>query len=148
MSYVSANRHLLGLYDGDTRHLIVACGQAATAALEVGGNGIPEPIGGFIRRHQEKVKEALGDGHSTDSIIEEKWAGPQDEVGEGYPIQPYRLESFVASGLTWLKGDPWDTKREDYVFAKYPTVFFCPACELPLAMYRSVTGKDVRRLAF
>lgn len=148
MSYVSDNRHLLGLYDDEPRQLIAACGQAAIGALEVGGNGIPEPIGGFIRRHEKKVKEALGDGHSTDSIIEEKWAGPRDEVGEGYRIQPYRLEAFVASGLTWLKGDPWDMKREDYVFAKYPTVFLCPACELSLAMYRSVTGKDVRRAAF
>ena len=93
------------------------------------------------------MKEALGEGHSTDSSIEERWAGPQDEVSEGYRIQPYRLEAFVASGLTWLKGEPWDTKREDYVFGKYPTVFLHHACELPLAMYRFVTGKDVRLTA-
>jgi len=148
MSYVSDSKHLLGLYDDNTQHFIAACGQAAIRALAVDGNGTPVQIGDFIRVHKAKVKEAFGNSHSTDSRIEERWAGNEDDVGEGYLIQPYRLEAFVASGLTWLKGDPWDAKREDYVFAKYPIVFLESARELPLAMYNSVMGKKVRRKLF
>ncbi len=149
MSYLFENSRRITLYDDDVRYLIAACAQSAMRALEASGERAPGPISDFIRRHQQAVEEALGSSQSADdSLIEQSWAGPLHEVSDGYRIRPYRLEAFVASGLIWLEGDPWDAKRDDYVFRRYPTVFFARARELPLAMYRSVTGNDVRISAY
>jgi hypothetical protein len=149
LSYVAANHHLIDIYLYDYRALVAACARKAMDALDACGNGVPEPVGDFIRRHLKKVRDGFGDGHNDDAAIEERWAGPQDEVEDGYHIEPYRLEAFVASGLVWLKGDPWEPDREDYVFSKYPVVRFERANELALAVYRSVTGKmDVRLTAY
>jgi hypothetical protein len=149
LSYIRYNSRRIFLYENDLRKLIATCGRAAMDALEGRVYELPKAIGDFIHLRQQAVREALGASQSADdSLIEQRWAGPLHRVKDGYQIRSYRLEAFVASGLIWLEGDPWDDKSDDYVFRRYPTVYLTRACELPLAMYRSVTGNDVRLIGY
>ena len=150
LSYIFNNKHLIDVYDGETRHFVAACAQAAISAIELGGDGLSKKgLGGFIARQQMRVRKALRPSDNTDPDIEKRWAGSFDDVSDGFRIdEKCRIEAFFASGLTWFKGDPWDTGRDDYVFAKYPHMYLDRACEMPLAMYRTVIRKDIRLTTF
>lgn len=122
--------------------LIEAACSTATKILVDGPTAVIGPLKDFFR-HIDRVREALGDGQATDVIIEEAWAGPQRKRERGLQTACPRVEAFVASGLTWLEGDPWNPGSSHYVFRRYPTLFLRRAGRLPLVVYRSVTGHSL-----
>lgn len=143
MSYIAYNRHLLGEFEGNNSDLIAACARLVGDALEICDHEISDPVREFVLRHRQKVCCEFGNSSNDDTIIENAWACTLNEVKEGIK-KTSRLGSFIATGLVWLKGDPWKHDKEDYVFVRYPTLHLQRATELPLAMYRSITGKAIR----
>jgi len=123
--------------------LIEAACSTAEKILAGGPEALTGDLEKFIRRHLEAVREVIGDGQATDTVIEEAWAGPQRRRERGLQTASPRVEAFVASGLTWLGGDPWDPASPQYVFRRYPTLILRKAGRLPLVVYRSVTGRSL-----
>ena len=122
----------------------VAC-KLAENALVLPDEGLGAALTGRIRRHLDAVREALGDGQSTDVKLEEAWAGPDHKWRRGVMFATPRIEEFVASGLVWLAGDP-SAGGDGEVFQRYPSLFFRRAGRLPVAVYKKITGREVEPL--
>lgn len=104
----------------------------------------PESVAGDLKRdflaHACRLRDVLGDGEATDTVIEEAWAGPTAKRARGVPASP-RVEAFVAAGLTWLDGDLWDRTSPQSIFRRYHMVYFRRAGRLPVADYQTATGR-------
>lgn len=94
--------------------------------------------------YMDRVREALGDGQSTDSRIEDAWAGPEYKRERGLEHVSPRVDAFIASGLTWLGPFSGDSTSPEDLFRRYPTLYFQKAGRLQLAAYRSITGRALR----
>lgn len=112
-------------------------------AIATGGKSVDGPLREVIGRYLTSVSENLGNGAATDSGIEAAWAGPLNERRRGYNIESPRVEAFVASGLVWLDGDPWDKDAENYIFRRYPHLRFRPPSDVAIAVYEHVTGRKI-----
>lgn len=113
----------------------------AETILEAGGVGIAEPLHGFIGDYISRVRDALGEGQATDSVIETAWAGPSHKRTKGLESSQ-RIEAFIASGLVWFEGEPWNIGSNNYIFERYPTVKLRKASRLAMAVYKYVSGRS------
>lgn len=116
---------------------------ACVAAETILADG-PESVTGDLKRdflmHDSRLRDVLGDGEATDTVIEEAWAGPTAKRARGIAASP-RVEAFVAAGLTWLDGELWNRASPQSVFRRYHTIYFRRAGRLPVADYQKVTGR-------
>ncbi|MFA5033925.1 MAG: metallophosphoesterase [bacterium] len=123
------------------KRMLDASLRATEVALTNGGR---EPIRKDVEKYVGAIQLALGDGQTTDYQIVDAWRAASHKRNRGYDIDSPRIEAFVASGLVWLDGNPWDSKAQDYVFRRYPTVYFKPASRLAEVIYRHVTDQQIR----
>lgn len=130
--------------DHDKAQMLVNKGiDLAKEAIITGGDSVRGGLKAVIVRYLKSIKETLGDGAATDSGIEAAWAGNANERRRGYNIESPRVEAFVASGLVWLDGDPWDSNSKNGVFKHYPHLHFRPPSDIAIAAYEHLTGRKI-----
>ena len=112
----------------------------AENAITQRASKINGPLKQYIEDKFQAMEDALGQGHADDPDIVEKWR-ELDAARRIYLIKFQRIEDFVAAGLIWLAGDPWDQNHENFVFADYPTLRFRAASNIAIAAYNHLTDR-------
>jgi hypothetical protein len=120
--------------------IIRDCVLLAENAIKSGGVGLAGALKLEIANGHERIETALGDRQSDDTAITSSWRGMKRD--RSFRITNSRIEAFVASGLVWFEGDPWDIKSENHVFAEYPYVRFRKPSRIAIAAYERITNNN------
>lgn len=147
LSYVK-HHHTITERQPDVQHpdaaaVLASATIGAGEAISGDPGALPVDYRDFVTRHADAVREELGGGDSTDSVLVEYWTAPPHKRRRGFDIQSPRIEAWISSGLVWFDGTVWDIRAEDHLFRDYPTVYFREAGRLPLSLYNAIKHGDV-----
>ncbi|MGA8262464.1 MAG: serine protease [Arenicellales bacterium] len=91
-------------------------------------------------------RRLMGPDTRVDEVVRKAWCGSKKDVSTGVeassPRVSPRVESWLATGLMWIDGDPLDTDAPDYAFRGFPWIRLRRAGRLQEAFYETLTCWD------